>query len=204
MDNEDRDLDKKIKFCKPTGSDHMISLDHIKSLYIASGLSPEEISKQTFIPLDQINSVIREQQLYELRKAYIRQGISKIQNEQITQAQKLMDVELNYKKLRIIQLEDQLKDFLAYYARYGDFYKRHPITGDIMKNTSGMPLQITIPNVSKEITQLKDAVTLSEGLKNLIYQLDDILNTGKPKEKVTENDDVIDINEYDGLFKKNS
>jgi len=199
MDNEDRDLDKIIKIVPESGTNAPrsimktgISVDVIKSMYIASGLSVEEISERTHLPKEKIEELIGYHNLPELRKAYIIEGVSKIQQAQLQQSHKLMDIENNFKKLRILQLEKQLEDFIAYYSRHGDFYKRHPMTGDILKNTDGIPMQLSLPNVSKELSQLKESVNLSTGVRTLLDRLDEIINTPKAKETI-EKDDVIDV-----------
>lgn len=200
--DEDRDLDKKIGICAPDSSLQKVpSRDHVKSLYIASGMSIKEIAETVFVTEDVIKTLVEKHNLVELRKAYIREGINKIQNKQVSQAQQLMDLELNFKKMRIIQLENQLKDFMAYYARHGDFCKRHPVTGDILKNNNGIAMQIQIPNVSREVSQLKESVTLSEGMKHLLTQIDDILNSKRTTEIPDEEGSIIDISTYDAVFK---
>jgi len=180
-----------------------VSVEVLKSAYIADGLSVKDIAERYFLTESQVQTIVDENKLPELRRAYIRAGLTKIQNTQLDQAQKLLDVEVNFKKLRLIQLEKQLEDFVAYYSRHGDFYKRHPVSGDILRDTDGIPMQIHVPNVSREITQLKESVTLSEGLKKLLSSLDDIINGGPKGESVGDGDsDVIDMDEIDGLFKK--
>lgn len=177
----------------------MISLDQVKSLYIGSGMSAEEIAKATFLPLAKITQIIDDHKLPELRREYIRQGFIKIQDQQIDQAQRLLDVELNFKKLRLIQLEKELEDYMAYYGRHGDFYKRHPVSGDILKDSDGIPMQLYLPDVTKEIKALKESVSLSDGLKKLLADVDAIIN-GKPKGEAAD-PNIIDMAEIDGLFK---
>lgn len=199
MDGEDRDLDRKLKLCgQKSGVSKVITLDQIKSLYIASGMSVQEIAETSLISEDHIQSLVNKHKLVSLREAYVREGLNKIQNKQITQAQQLLDLEVSFKKMRIIQLEDQLKDFMAYFARHGDFYKRHPLTGEILVNNNKIPLQISIPNITKEVLQLKESVTLSEGMKNLLSQIDQILNNPKPCEPV--DNTTIDITKLEGIF----
>lgn len=204
--DENRDKDKAFKLipAPETGNMHrIVSLDVIKSAFIAEGLSGQEIAERYFLAKSQVDKLIEDHKLVELRKAYIREGVTKLQNAQLGQAQQLMDVELNFKKLRLIQLEKTLEDYLAYFARHGDFYKRHPVSGDILKDTDGIPLQIVVPNVYNEIRHLKETVTLSEGMKKLLTEIGDIIN-GKPKgEAVGDgNGDVIDMAQIDGFFKK--
>lgn len=186
MDDQNRDFDKK-HFMFPEKSRRGISVDLIKSLYIASGKSAEEIATDTCLPLQKIKDIIIDNKLPELRKAYIIEGVQKIQNVQLAQSNKLMDLENNFKRMRILQLETILEDHLAYYSRHGHFYKIHPTTGDILKNTDGIPMQIILPNVSKELSQLKESVTLSEGVRNLLHRLDEIINT--------RNEETIDFND---------
>jgi len=203
---DNRDNDKKFKLvpAPETGKQRQaVSLDVLKSAYIAEGLSVQAIAERYFLSVEKVQSIVDEAKLPELRKAYVREGISKIQNEQVNQAQKLLDIELSFKKLRIQQLEKQLEDFLAYYGRHGDFYKRHPVSGEILKDTDGIPMQIHVPNVSREIAQLKESVTLSDGLKKLMSDLDDIINPKGPRgESVGEDANVIEMDEFDGLFRK--
>ena len=200
---DNRDNDKKVKLVPAPESGKArrpVTVDVLKSAYIAEGLSVPQIAERYFLSESQVQKVVDDSKLPELRKAYIREGISKIQNEQVNQAQKLLDVELNFPRLRIIQLEKQLEDFLAYYSRHGDFYKRHPVSGEILKDTDGISMQIHVPNVSREIAQLKESVTMSDGLTKLMRELDDIINGGRPAESVGDN--VIEMDEFDGLFKK--
>ena len=102
--------------------------------------------------------------------------------------------------MRIIQLEKVLEDHLAYYSRHGDFYKRHPVSGEILKNSDGIPMQIQLPNVSKELFQLKEAVTLSEGVRTLLHRLDEIINSGRPAE-TAEDPNTFNVTEYEEMFK---
>lgn len=203
MEDQGRDRDKAHRLvpAPETGKARTsVSVDVLKSAFIAEGLSVVQIAERYFLTESQVQKIVDEAKLPELRKAYVREGISKIQNEQINQAQQLLDIELSFKRLRITQLQKQLEDFMAYYGRHGDFYKRHPVSGEILKDTDGIPMQIHVPNVSREIAQLKESVTLSDGLKKLMAELDDIIN-GKPKGEAV-GDNVIDMSEVDGLFRK--
>lgn len=201
--DDDRNKDKAHKLVpqQGTGQTHRpVSVDVLKSAYIAEGLSAQEIADRFFLSLSQVEKLVEDHKLPELRREYMKQGLTKIRNTQLGQAQTLLDLELNFKKMRLIQLQTQLEDFMAYYGRHGDFYKRHPNTGEVLHDTDGIPMQIYLPSVAKEIHALKETVTLSEGLNNLLSQIDDVIN-GKPKgESVNEN--VIDMEAIDGLFAK--
>ena len=142
MDGEDREKDKKLNILpmREAGAPRSlqrdgVSVDVIKSMYIASGMSPEEISKQTFLPIERINELIGSHNLPELRKAYIIEGVKKIQNVQIQQSHKLMDLENNFKKMRIVQLEKELEesrvDFVKSETKF-DHDKKVMITSKIM------------------------------------------------------------------------
>lgn len=177
----------------------IVSLEAIKSLYIAEGKTAKEIADKVFLPVVKIKEIIENHKLTELRKAYIVEGIQKIQNVQLHQANKLMDIETNFKKMRIIQIEKVLEDHLAYYAKYNDFYKRHPVSGEILKNSDGIPMQVKLPNVAKELAQLKESVVMSEGVRQLLYRLDEIINTGNEDASV-EDSDTFDITDFNRLF----
>jgi hypothetical protein len=202
MDDQ-RDKDKSFKLvpAPETGKARRpVTLDVLKSAYIAEGLTVQQLAERYFLTESAVQKIVDDAKLPELRKAYVREGVSKIQNEQVNQAQRLLDLELNFKKMRLTQLEKQLEDFMAYFGRHGDFCKRHPVSGEILKDTDGIPMQIHVPNVSREIAQIKESVTLSDGLKKLMTELDDIIN-GKPKGEAA-GDNVIEMDEFDGLFKK--
>lgn len=201
MDDRDKDKSHKLIPQQGTGQTHRpVSVDVLKSAFIADGLSAQEISDRYYLSLGQVEKIIKENKLPELRREYIRDGLQKIRNTQLGQAQELLDIELNFKKMRLLQLQKMLEDFMAYYARHGDFYKRHPNTGEVLRDTDGIPMQVYLPNVAKEIHSLKETVTLSEGLNNLLSQIDDVIN-GKPKGE-SAGESVIDMDEIDGLFKK--
>lgn len=201
-DDAKRKQDRAFKLVpsKESGkSRHPVSLEVVKSAYIAEGLSVDEIAERYHLEKSKIKALVESENLEELRRAYIRQGLQRLQSKQMDQAEKLMDLETNFKKMRILQLEDQLKDFVAYHERHGDFYKRHPKSGEILYNTNGMPMQISIPNVTKEIRDLKESVSLSEGMKTLLDRFDEVINS-KPKGQVVE--DVIDVTDYKALFER--
>lgn len=200
MDSENRDKDKKhLMF--PVNS-APLSVDQIKSVYICEGISAEEIAERYKLPVLSIKALIEEHKLPELRSAYVRDGLSKLQNVQLGQAQKLMDLENSFKRMRIIQLEKMLEDYAAYYARHGHFYKTHPISGEILKDSNNIPMQIFVPNISKEIRDLKESVSLSEGLKNVLSQIDDIINKKPSRVAQPVNSDDIEMDNFNGLFKK--
>lgn len=203
--DDSRDKDKSHKLIPPqeTGMARRtsVSLDVLKSAYIAEGLSSEQIADRYYLPVSQVEKIVEDGKLADLRKAYILAGVAQIQNQQMSQAQRLLDLELNFKKLRLTQLEKVLEDVMAYYGRHGDFSKRHPVSGEILRDTDGIAMQIHIPNVAREIAQLKESVTLSEGVKKLMTELDSIIHS-KPKGQLTDDGDIIDMTEYDGLFKK--
>lgn|GEM_PF-6602543 len=158
-----------------------VTEDQIREAFVIEGLSESDIARKYSVPKDQIMVFVKENHLRAHRRALITEGLKKIQNVQIKQANELMKLESNFKKLKLIQLQHSLKDFAAYFEKYGDFYKRHHITGEVLKDLNGIPLQLDIPNVSKEISHLKESVSMSEGLKKLISRIDEIINNKDPK-----------------------
>lgn len=201
--DDTRDKDKKVQLipAEETGrSNYPITLDHLKSVYICEGVTVEELSKRFHLPVPTIERFIVEHKLDELRAAHIKHGLAKIQSVQLVHAEQILNVEGKFKKMRLMQLTKMLEDYGAYFERHGDFYKRHPITGEILKDSYGIPMQIKIPNVSREILELKESFTLSEGLKNILDQIDSIIN--KPRDVEQVNSDAIDMASFDNVFKK--
>jgi len=198
MDSNKKDLVKLVPM-EETGKSHLpVPVERIKSIFICEGISAREIAERFSLSEAQVQLVIKENKLEDLRSAYVRQGIAELQNIQINQAQKLMDLESKFKRMRIIQLEKILEDHLAYHARHGHFYKLHPVTQEILRDTNGLPLQLKLPNITKEITDLKETVTLSEGLKQLLAKLDDIINKPKDAERIDPN--TIDMAQFGNIF----
>lgn len=199
MSSDNSDKNQNIVVSNPKGfGTSIISLEHIKNEYICEGLSSLELSQKYLIPIVAIDRLIEENRLEELRAAHVKHGLAKLQNIQVGQAEKLMNMEVQFKKMRIAQLEKILEDHLAYYSKYGHFYKIHPISGDILRDTNGIPMQIRLPNVSKEINDLKESVQLSEGLKMLLGQIDAIIN--KPKDSETLDADFTDLTNVGNIF----
>jgi len=150
---ENREDDKNYSICTtPEGGRRSkeYSVDLIKSLYIASGYDLPTIAKKTGIDTKRLQVLADKHKLPELRKAYILEGLQEIKNIQLQQAENLLDIENNFKKLRILQLQSMLEGYLAYYKRHGSFDKINEKTGEVLVDVSGMPLQIRIPDVAKE------------------------------------------------------
>lgn len=174
---------------------NVVGFEHIKNEYICEGSSATDLASKYNLPVETVDKFIQDNQLDKVRAAHIKHGLSQLQNIQLLQAEKLMQIENQFKKMRIIQIEKMLEDYSAYYSKHGHFYKVHPITSEILKDTNGIPLQIKLPNVSFEIGQLKESVSLSEGLKQMLGHIEDIIN--KPKDAQT----VDDPNILDASFK---
>ena len=201
MDFDDKDDSKRSILTEtPSGQVLQIGVEHIKSAYIVEGCSVTDLATRFHLPVVVIEKLVQDSQLDKLRAAHIKHGLAALQSIQLVQAEKLMNLESQFKKIRIIQLEKTLEDYMAYYSAHGHFYKVHPITGDVLKDTNGIPIQIKIPNVAHEISQLKESVSLSEGLKQLLSHIDDIIN--KPKDVEQLDSDIIDVTNFNQLFKK--
>jgi len=54
---------------------------------------------------------------------------------------------------------------------------------------------ISIPNISKELKELKEGVSLSEGLKSVLHQVSDLIHTKIPTE--VKMNKVIDVDYVD-------
>jgi hypothetical protein len=200
--NGSDDSKKSVIVSNEAGITALVGVDHIKNAYICEGASAADLAVKFHLPVETIEGIIQENKLDVLRAAHIKHGLAQLQSIQLVQAEKLMNLENQFKKIRIIQIEKMLEDYVAYYSRHGHFYKVHPITSEILKDTNGIPLQIKIPNVSQEITQLKESFSLSEGLKQMLVRIDDIINTPKDVESLDPN--VVDLDGFDGLFQKKS
>lgn len=194
------DSNSSILTKTPSGQLIQVGVEHIKAAYIVEGCSASDLATKFHLPVSTIEKIIQDNKLDTLRAAHIKHGLAQLQSMQLVQAEKLMNIETQFKRIRIIQLEKTLEDYMAYYSKYGHFYKVHPITLDILKDTNGIPIQIKIPNVAHEITQLKESFSLSEGLKHLLGQIDDIINKPKDVEQIDPN--VIDMGNFNGLFQK--
>lgn len=201
MDTSDKNQSNSIILTQTSSGQMMeIGVELIKSAYIVEGCSTADLAAKFHLPVVTIEKIISDNKLDTLRAAHIKHGLGQLQSMQLVQAEKLMNIETQFKRIRILQLEKSLEDYMAYYSTHGHFYKVHPITSEVLKDTNGIPIQIKIPNVSNEISQLKESVSLSEGLKQLLGQIDDIIN--KPKDVENLNSDVIDVTEYNDLFSK--
>lgn len=180
----------------------LMSVEAIKTIYICEGLSEKEIANRFNISEQTVSEIVTKNKLPELRKAFIRQGISELQNTQVEKAKKLMDIENMFKNMRISQLESVLQDYVAYHAKHGHFYKLHPISREILKDLDGLPMKLKLPDISKEIRDLKESLSLSEGLKTLLGQIDDLINKpSRDVENVNDGDEAIEAT-FTDLFKK--
>jgi predicted DNA-binding protein YlxM (UPF0122 family) len=196
------DFDDKKTLFPPGPSNQLMSIETIKTAYICEGLSVKEIADRFNVSNEMVAKVVSDSKLPELRKAFVRQGISELQNVQVEKAKKLMDIENNFKAMRITQLESVLQDYAAYYARHGHFYKLHPVTREILKDLDGMPMRLKLPDIAKEVRDLKESLSLSEGLKTLLGHIEDLLNQpARDVENVSDGDDAIDAT-FTDLFKQ--
>ena len=205
IDDENQRAKDKLTTIIPTkesrkANSRAASLDTIKSAFIAEGLTPEQICDRFALSPERVLSLIESNNLESLRNSYRKEGLKALQKVQVDQAQTLMDMENKFKQLRIVQLESQLQDYLAYYMRHGDMKKRHPITGEVLLDTNEIPLQINLPSLAKELLQLKESLVLSEGMKKILVSIDDII---KPQNSPNSTEgDVIDVNELESLFER--
>jgi predicted transcriptional regulator len=193
------DYDDKKTLFPPSKA--VLGIEGIKTLYICDGLSEKEIAQRLNLSESTVSKIVAENKLPELRKAFVRQGISELQNVQVQKAQKLMDIESNFKSMRILQLESVLQDYAAYHQKHGHFYKLHPLTGEILKDMDGIPMRLKLPNITNEIKDLKESLSLSEGLKSLLGQIDELINKPSRDVENIHDDDVIE-GSFTDLFKQ--
>lgn len=204
MDSDNQDeIKSKVRLvpAEETGmSKQLISIEHIKAVFVTEGVSAKEIADRFFLSETQVQKIIDDNKLEELRALAIKNGLASLQNMQITQADKLMTLETQFKRMRILQLEKMLGDYMAYYTTHGHFYKLHPVSGNVLLDTNGIPMQIKIPNITNEIRDLKESVSLSEGLKLLLGQIDAIINKPKDVEKLDPN--TITLESMGNIFQQ--
>lgn len=192
--------DKQLTFINRDNK--VLSFEELKNDYICSGSSVPELATKYNLPVAVIQNAVTQHKLEELRKAHIKHGLATLQNTQIAQADKLMNMEATFKQMRISQLEKMLQDYAAYFDLHGHFYRINPITKEILKDINQIPIPIKLPNVTKEITELKESVSLSEGLKNVLAQIELLINPTDGKDEDLDLIDVTSSSSFDNLFSK--
>lgn len=117
------------------------------------------------------------------------------------QGNRMLSIEAQFKEMRIKQLESLIEEYIAYFHKHGHFKKVHPISGEVLRDTNGLPIQISVPNVLREINQLKETMIFSEGLDKLVENLETCIEeTIARKQPATFN--IPTINTFNHLFKK--
>lgn len=187
-------MEKKSLSKIPSPSDH-----NIGKMYISEGFDARKIASRLKISQVYVEEIIKKNQLDVARENYVRESIEVIQKEQVSNATKLLNMENLLKDLRIKQLEATVEQFMQYYEKHGHLNKLHPETGEMLLDTNDMPVQLNIPSVVREITQLKESVSLSEGMRQLLNKLDRIVNGPKSSRRAQAVNE-IDVSEYSELF----
>jgi len=118
-----------------------------------------------------------------------------------TQGDRVLSLESQFKEMRLAQLERQVNEYIAYFHKHGHFLKIHPVTGEVLNDTNGLPIQIKIPSLIQEIQQLKETINFSAGLDTLVNELVDITNQ-QSKKKVDNNNKLPSVTSFNELFKK--
>ena len=196
--SENRDLDKKTILCTSNSqkrNERQITVDVIKSAYICEPVTIQDLAERYKLPVSQIERHVQQGDWTSLRKEYAQKGLEMIQNEQLQQAEDLLDMERKFKQLRIVQIRQKLEEYYKYFARHGDLNRRDPISGEILHDNNKMPLQLKIPNLAREIEDLKKSVTLSEGMKKLVSFFDSLA----PVKSETAEEKPIEV-DYDKIF----
>jgi len=189
---------KKIKDYKKAQGP---TVEELQSVFITEDITIADLAKRYKMTYNTVEELSKENNWVDLRKAYIRSGVAKIQNSQIQQAEKLLSLENGFKKLKLIQLEKLMEGYSAYYERYGHLNKVYPDSGVEMKDTDGMVIPIKIPNVANEIRNLRESFNVGEGLYKILDKLNEIMAAGQPVKEL-EVPDIIDISEYSELFEE--
>lgn len=191
---------KDVKFYPENKRSGFIHLAQLKDKYIQEGYSLKELSLKYNIPEISIRDACREEGWDELRQKYISEGLATIQNIQLSRAQSLFDIENKFKSLKLMQLQKMLEYFVIYQAEHGHLFKIHAVTKEILLDNDGLPIPIKLPNISKEISDLKESVTVSEGMMKLIDRIESVLAiTDKNLEKKAIETDIV---EFDELFER--
>lgn len=185
---ERKKISKKLK-----AETDRTDLDVIKTTYIVEGLSPKQISDRFHLPLTMVKTIIKEEKFDKLRRIHIRHGLQLLQNEQVCQAKDILDLESKFKSIRLVQLKDKLNDYMAYFSRHGDFYRRDPTSGEILKDNNDIPMQIALPNAAREMKEMKEAVIMASGITRILDQIELVLKGEDTTEGALSVDDFFDV-----------
>lgn len=119
------------------------------------------------------------------------------------QGSRILSLESQFKEMRLQQLESHVVEYIAYFHKHGHFQKVHPITGEVLRDTNGFPLQIPIPSLMRELQQLKETMIFSESLDALVGELQDVIEVkSKPIKKSSSHYNLPTITTFNSLFKK--
>lgn len=116
---------------------------------------------------------------------------------------RILSLDAQFKEMRLQQIESQVVEYIAYFHKHGHFKKVHPITGEVLRDTNGMPLSIPIPSLMRELQQLKETMIFSESLDSLVGQLKDVIEVkSKPDKKSISHYNLPSVTTFNSLFKK--
>jgi len=172
-------IDAKVMLVPPVSSGDQkvsVSIDVLKSAFLGEGLSPKQLSERYFIPLPLVKSLIKKHKLVKLRNDHINAGLLQIQNKQIAQAHDILSLEAKFKQIKLEQLKVQYENYMVYYSKHGDFYKRAAKSGKIMCDSNGIPKMVSMPNAVKELRDIRDSLVMGKGIQHILNQLNALLN----------------------------
>ena len=192
------------KDLKKTGRRKTVALETLKYEYLTENLSVKDIATKHRIKTDTVRLIIRDNQLDVVKKSMLSYGLMKIKNKQLSQAEQLMNIDCEFRQIRIGQLQGRLQEFKDHHEKHGDFYVRNPENNEILIDVNGFKVSFPVNNVIQEIQEMKESISLSVGLEELLHKIDDIIHNthhdAKYIDSPQKDDIVVEGENFKDLF----
>lgn len=156
---------KLITICSDNGRE--IPVNVLKSLYVVSDETVEEICRRYKLPVRVVMKYIQEGKWNELRKENRALGLKTLKDESFELFEDLLDLKQYSLRIKILMMKEKLQDMIAYRVEHGDFKVRKD-NGDVMHTVKGMPLYLSDPIDSRFLNEIRNMVEVMDGLVKIL------------------------------------
>lgn len=121
---------------------------------------------------------------------------SELKKELVAQIKDAWQQEMRAQQLQNIQLKQSLDALHAYFEEHGHLFVVHPNNPtEIMKDFSGLPIPVRLPNSEKELNARKQSYQIIQGMNKLV---DSLVESDNDSDRNDPN--RLDPKKYEALF----
>jgi hypothetical protein len=145
-----------------------LPIDVLKSLYIMSSNTPEELARRYKLPIRRVEALIRDGDWDKLREENRKAGLQTLESESVDLIEDLLDAQKKIMQLHILKLRERIADATQHLTERGNLKAFDVNSGAEIVDSFGQAVYIKLPGNKKDLAEIKELVEVTGGLLKIL------------------------------------